>query len=254
MNSILKSTVIYGLQSTCATFVSLPKGTSSHARGIHYFCLCPGIETLRGAMDSRKDGSKCRKRIVVRPSRFRPGLHELYTYHFPTHYSEACIANRNRIKAAQRLAHDLEHACTPEALTWKIRFFRHYFTVVKGNAAPEPGLKPYARFYHYVYVSILRQLESASRQTQQQALTTDLKPISHTNEVTFEPIMEQNKHFFQKKCRTFLHIQKKCCNFAADYAISISPKEQKTQLSNLYAYEKRFISEPHCCSSSVGIV
>ena len=193
MYNNLKSTVIYGLESTCATFVSLPKGTSSHARGIHYFCLCPGIETLRGAMDSRKDGSKCRKRIVVRPSRFRPGLHELYTYHFPTHYSEACIANRNRIKAAQRLAHDLEHACTPEAMEWKIRFFRHYFTVVKGNAAPEPGLKPYARFYHYVYVSILRQLESTAHQPtiHQPIISREPNTSNHPSapeEVTFEPI------------------------------------------------------------------
>ena len=59
-------------------------------------------------MDEEKEGQKYKKRIVVRPSRFRDGLFELYTYHFPKQWSAACVANREMIKEAQRRAHALE--------------------------------------------------------------------------------------------------------------------------------------------------
>ena len=52
-----------------------------------------------GAMDMVKEGQARKKRIIVRPSRFRSGLFELYTYHFPKHWSAACVANRELIKA-----------------------------------------------------------------------------------------------------------------------------------------------------------
>ena len=55
-------------------------------------------------MDEPKLGQARRKRIIVRPSRFRFGLHELYVYHFPKHWSAACIANRELIKEAQQQA------------------------------------------------------------------------------------------------------------------------------------------------------
>ncbi|MBR6065461.1 MAG: hypothetical protein IKP57_03450, partial [Paludibacteraceae bacterium] len=92
------------------------------------------------------------------------GLHQLYTYHFPKTWSAACVANRELIKTAQKLAHALEHDYSPEGIEWRLRFFHHYFHVVKGGAKPEPGLKPYTRFYQYVYVSIYRDLKSASQQ------------------------------------------------------------------------------------------
>jgi hypothetical protein len=124
-------------------------------------------------MDEAKDGRKRRKRIVVRPSRHYDGLFELYTYHFPKHWSDACVANRNLIKEAQRRAHALEHDHSVEALEWRIRFFRHYFTVFKGGAKPEPGMKRYSRFYQYTYVALYREL----KQNQKIA-----------EEVTFEPV------------------------------------------------------------------
>lgn len=154
----LKTIIIKDMESTGTTFVSLPPTATPHTRGVHYFRANTGISCLRGAMDQKKDGVKRRKRIVVRPSRFRDGLFELYTYHFPKHWSAACVANRERIKEAQRRAHALEHEHTVEALEWRIRFFNHYFTVCKGGAKPEPGMKPYTRFYQYTFVAIYRQL------------------------------------------------------------------------------------------------
>ncbi len=113
-----------------------------------------------GAMNSVKAGRRYKKHIVVRRMPYAHGLLQLYTYHFPKTWSAACIANRELIKQAQRQAHALEHAHTAEALEWRLRFFNHYFSVVKGGAAPEPGLKRYARFYQYTYVAIYRQLQS----------------------------------------------------------------------------------------------
>ena len=159
----LKTIVMNRLKYGGATFEDLPAGTP-HSRGVRYFRINLGIEMLWGAMDSVKEGQKYKKRIVVRPSRFRSGLHELYTYHFPKTWSAACVANREMIKEAQHQAHALEHSSTPEALEWRIRFFRHYFNVVKGHAAPEPGLKPYSRFYQYAYVAIYRALQAEAAQ------------------------------------------------------------------------------------------
>ena len=190
MSQHLKTRVINGLKSTIATFVDTPassRGNNRHRThsGVRYFRANTGIEMLWGAMDAEKLGRKYRKRIVVRPSRFRIGLHELYTYHFPKTWSAACVANRNLIKEAQRQAHALEHANTPEALEWKLRFFHHYFNVCKGHAAPEPGLKPYSRFYQYVYVTIYRELQAAAHQSTSKASAF---PANANADVTFEPI------------------------------------------------------------------
>ena len=166
-------------------FVSLPAGSTPHKRGVHYFRCYVGVEALWGAMDMAKEGRKCRKRIVVRPSRFRAGLHELYTYHFPKHWSAACVANRELIKEAQRQAHALEKDHSIEALEWRVRFFNHYFRVFKGGAKPEPGMKPYSRFYQYTYVAIYRQLQAERKKAQE--------PES----VSFEPV--EPEHPFRLK-------------------------------------------------------
>ena len=176
----LKSRVIFRLASTCATFVQLPPGSTPHKRGVHYFRLCAGIDILCGAMDYDREGQKYKKRIVVRLSRFRPGLNELYTYHFPKTWSAACVANRELIKEAQRRAHALEHDHSIEALEWRLRFFTHYFRVFKGGAKPEPGLKPYSRFYQYTYVAIYRELQAAQKAAQE--------PDINIADLSFEPI------------------------------------------------------------------
>ena len=207
MSQHLKTRVINGLKSTIATFVDTPASSRRNNRhrthsGVRYFRANTGIEMLWGAMDAEKLGRKYKKRIVVRPSRFRDGLFELYTYHFPKTWSAACVANRELIKEAQRLAHALEHANTPEAMEWKLRFFHHYFNVVKGHATPEPGLKPYTRFYQYTYVSIYRRLQAQAAQAKESPALTDadLQHLANANnDVTFEPIYPKiNRHSFSR--------------------------------------------------------
>ena len=186
MSVHLKTKVINRLKWDGFEFVSLPRSATPHKRGVHYFRTCAFLTAIRGAVDMAKEGRKCRKRIVVRPSRFRAGLHELYTYHFPKHWSAACVANRELIKEAQRQAHALEHDHSIEALEWRVRFFKHYYTVFKGGAKPEPGMKPYSRFYQYTYVAIYRQLRAERKKAQE--------PES----VSFEPI-EPEQPFRLKK-------------------------------------------------------
>ena len=200
MSRHLKNIVIDRLKSTIATFEQLPAGSTPHSKGVRYFRANTGIDMFWGAMDMVKEGQARKKRIIVRPSRFRSGLFELYTYHFPKHWSAACVANRELIKEAQRQAHALEHDHSLAALEWHTRFLHHYYTVFKGGAKPEPGLKPYSRFYQYTYVAIYRQLQSELqaklRAAQEKAALSDaylqhladasIQPLA--DEVSFEPV------------------------------------------------------------------
>ena len=183
----LKTKVINRLKWDGFDFVSLPRSATPHKRGVHYFRCYLDVKALWGAMDTEKEGRACKKRIVVRPSRFRNGLHELYTYHFPKHWSAACLANRELIKEAQRQAHAIEHDHSLEALKWRVRFFNHYFTVVKGGAKPEEGMKAYTRFYQYTYVAIYRQLQAERKKAQE--------------EVNLEDLSFEEVDFRIKKCR-----------------------------------------------------
>ena len=164
MSKHLKTTIFSFLTSTLFQEVPSPAVSKVHARGVRYLYPIDGINYYCGMMNSHKQGQKYRKHIIVRRVPRFGGLHQLYTYHFPKTWSAACVANRELIKTAQKLAHALEHDYSPEGIEWRLRFFHHYFHVVKGGAKPEPGLKPYTRFYQYVYVSIYRDLKSASQQ------------------------------------------------------------------------------------------
>ena len=150
-----------GMSRIIDHYVSLSPNSTPRARGVRYFVPIVCYKYYWGAMNSVKEGHRYKKHIVVRRMPYAHGLLQLYTYHFPKTWSAACVANRELIKQAQRQAHALEHAHTTEALEWRLRFFNHYFSVVKGGAAPEPGMKRYSRFYQYTYVSIYRQLQSA---------------------------------------------------------------------------------------------
>jgi len=167
MSRHLKTRVQNRLRGIISHYVSLPPFSAPRTRGVRYFVPITLYEAFWGAMNMVKEGRRYKKHIVVRRMPYAKGLLQLYTYHFPKTWSAACVANRELIKQAQRQAHALEHAHTPEALEWRIRFFNHYFTVVKGGAKPEPGLKPYARFYQYTYVAIYRQLQAARDKAQQ---------------------------------------------------------------------------------------
>ena len=164
MSKHLKTTIFLTLTSTLFREVPSPAVSKVHARGVRYLYPIDGINYYCGMMNSHKIGQKYRKHIIVRRVPRFGGLHQLYTYHFPKTWSASCVANRELIKTAQKLAHALEHDYSPEGIEWRLRFFHHYFHVVKGGAKPEPGLKPYTRFYQYVYVSIYRDLKSAAQQ------------------------------------------------------------------------------------------
>ncbi len=174
----LKTTIFLTLTSTLFQEVPSPAVSKVHARGVRYLYPIDGINYYCGMMNSHKIGQKYRKHIIVRRVPRFGGLHQLYTYHFPKTWSAACIANRELIKTAQKLAHALEHDYSPEGIEWRLRFFHHYFHVVKGGAKPEPGLKPYTRFYQYVYVSIFRDLKSATQQAVETATIDAQQPTS----------------------------------------------------------------------------
>lgn len=142
-------------------------------------------------MNTVKEGRHYKKHIIVRRVPRRGGqLLQLYTYRFPKSWSAACVANRELIKEAQRRAHALEHDCSYAGIDWHIRFFKHYFRVVKGGAAPEPGMKRYSRFYQYTYVAIYRELKAAqSEQTQVQTTQQQAhEPAINMDDITFDPI------------------------------------------------------------------
>ena len=184
MSRHLKNIIKAGIKAKIGTFVPLPAKSTPHSKGVCYFETTPRIATIRGALDLVRIGQQRRKRIIVRPSRRYPGLYELYTYHFPTKWSADCVANRELIKEAQRRAHALEHDFSAEGLEWRIRFFSHYFKVVKGGAAPAPGMKAYSRFYQFAYVSIYRDLKSAALQAEAQQIAD----LQAAEDVSFEPI------------------------------------------------------------------
>ena len=195
-----------GLSGTIDHYVSLAPNSTPRARGVRYFVPIACYKYYWGAMNTVKEGRRYKKHIVVRRMPYAQGLLQLYTYHFPKTWSAACVANRELIKQAQRQAHALEHAHTREALEWRLRFFNHYFSVVKGGAAPEPGMKRYARFYQYTYVAIYRQLQAA----RDKALHPD-EDVSF-DQVELNPLQTFRARRFAKKN---LDICKKSSTFAA---------------------------------------
>ena len=191
MSKHLKTKVIEGLKYVGFVFEPLPAGSTPHKRGVYYCRLPEGIDYWKGAIDKVKDGQKYQKRVVIRPSRFRSGLHELYTYHFPKHWSAACVANRELIKEAQRRAHALEKDYSFVGIEWRIRFFQHYFKVYKGGEKPEEGMKAYSHFYQYVYVAIYRQLKAEAKPHPAPLPMRggkDGESVCLQEEISFEPI------------------------------------------------------------------
>ena len=177
----LKSRVIRRLKCAVSYYAPHSDISSSHRRGVRYLVPVVGINMLWGAMSTHKEGRRYHKHIIVRRVPRSGGqLLQLYTYHFPKTWSAACVANRELIKEAQRQAHALEHDHSLAAIDWHIRFLHHYFTVFRGGAKPEPGMKPYSRFYQYTYVAIYRQLKEEARKAKEEA-----------EEVSFEPIIDR---------------------------------------------------------------
>lgn len=173
MSRHLKSIVKNRLNSIISRYIPNAEVSASHRRGVCYLEFTLGIDMYYGIMNSRKEGRHYNKHIIVRRApRWGGKLHQLYTYHFPKTWSAACVANRELIKTAQKIAHALEHDYSLASLEWRIRFFRHYFRVFKGGAAPEPGMKAYSRFYQYTFVAIYRELKAAQQPSAEPSLTS----------------------------------------------------------------------------------
>ena len=193
MRKYLKTRVIERLSATCATFVSLPPDVTPFSKGVRYFTTVDGIKTIRGAMDLIREGRKYHKRIVVRPSRHRKGLHELYTYHIPKAWSKACQDNRALMHEARLQAHAIERDHSLAALEWRVQHLTNYYN-------PKDGIKPYARLFHYVYFVLQRDMRAAK--TEPSIVPTETSEpsssssaqnvraaVSSPTEVSFEPIV-----------------------------------------------------------------
>ena len=229
----LKTHILNRLNAAISHFLAPSDVSALHSRGVRYFVPVEGINAFWGAMNTVKEGRHYRKHIIVRRAPEHNGLLQLYTYHFPTHWSAACVANRELIKEAQRQAHALEHDHSIEALEWRVRFFNHYFTVFKGGAKPEPGLKPYSRFYQYTYVAIYRKLKEAAKRAKEEEVKID--------EISFEPID------FRPRLRPFASPLRRAYNYFHDrdlqppdiQEITNPPKIPRTTEEFAYMREKQ---------------
>ncbi len=192
MERRLKTRIIARMNGLADRFVPSPAVSTPPARGVRYFELAVRIQLFVGKVNTVKEGRRYKKHIIARRTpAFGSRLFQLYTYHFPKHWSEGCIANRNLIKEAQRRAHALEHDHSREALEWRLRFFKHYFCVFKGGAKPEPGLKPYSRFYQYVFVAIYRELQEAKANANAKDANSQ-QLIANVEEISFVPVTDRS--------------------------------------------------------------
>ena len=178
----LKTTIISRLKGVVSTYVPSPARSVIPARGVRYFIANEAFKGLWGAMNTVPEGRRVHKHIIVRRAPERNGLFQLYPYHFPKTWSQACQDNRALIKLAQCQAHALEHDYSMAALEYRLRFFRHYFNVFRLHQDPEPGFKRYSRFYQYTFVAIYRELKAAAQAAKEPNLQS-------AQDITFEPVI-----------------------------------------------------------------
>ena len=129
-----------------------------------------GIRTVRGALDSVKEGQARRARWISRlrwhgeKSIAEDGSiwHELYYMRMHEGpWSEGATRNREIIKAAQRLAHDIERVCyhpeefdeatIAEAKVWQDMYAEYRAGIPKGSTQ-------YKHFYGWMYSEIYRKV------------------------------------------------------------------------------------------------
>ena len=125
-----------------------------------------GIDSVWGAIDSPKEGKQNGYRLIVRrhdygeEKNYDPDghkWHEMYVYHFHEGaWSDGATRNREMIKAAQRMAHDIES--NPELQDLREEWVARYALY---RATLKPGESGY-HFYNFVYVTILRALKHAA--------------------------------------------------------------------------------------------
>ena len=234
MSRHLKSIIKKRLKALVTREIPNAEVSASHRRGVCYLEFIDAIEMYYGVMNTHKEGRHYKKHIIVRRvPRWGGHLYQLYTYHFPKTWSAACVANRELIKEAQRQAHALEHDNSRAAIEWRIRFFNHYFQVIKGGAQPEPGMKRYSRFYQYTYVAIYRELQAARQKALEPSVPLEeisfepidvrpklVRPIRHAvklHVMTETRVHNDNSSLFHEIPPEYLHNSEKCSTFARIY-------------------------------------
>ena len=121
------------------------------------------VETIRGALDSKKYAQPHGMRMVSRYRNGEDGEHQVYFMQIHEGpWSEGATKNRELIKAAQKRAHAIDKAtrkpeeCDPELVTeaaqWKERFEAY-------RAGLKEGEKGYGSLYTYTYVQIYREMK-----------------------------------------------------------------------------------------------
>ena len=128
--------------------------------------LVDGFDIVRGALDSVKDGQENRARLICKYHDWGEKwvdeegrkVHLVYTYHFHEGpWSEGATRNREIIKVAQRMAHDIERVCKhPEEFgeedveqgrIWQEKYAEYLKTIPKGSNL-------HYKFYGWVYTQI----------------------------------------------------------------------------------------------------
>ena len=126
------------------------------------------INEVRGALDSVKDGQANRARLVCKWHYWGEKwidedgskVHLVYMYHFHEGaWSEGATRNREMIKAAQRMAHDIERVCyhpeefmeddIEQARIWQQKYDEYCATIPAGSTK-------YYHFYNWMYIEIYR--------------------------------------------------------------------------------------------------
>lgn len=123
---------------------------------------------MRGALDAVKDGQANRTRLISRlrwqgEKSIAPDgsiWHELYFMHMHEGaWSDRATRNREMIKAAQRMAHDIERVCyhpeeygeedKEQAEIWQQKYAEYRATIPKGSTN-------YKHFYGWMFTEIYR--------------------------------------------------------------------------------------------------
>ena len=130
--------------------------------------FCDVIDTVRGALDTEKEGKAKRARLVCKWHYWGEKwidetgckVHLVYFYHFHEGaWSEGATRNREIIKAAQRMAHDIERVCyhpeeygeedREQAKIWQQKYAEYRATIPKDSTN-------YKHFYGWMYTEIYR--------------------------------------------------------------------------------------------------
>ena len=134
--------------------------------------FCDAIDTVRGALDEVKEGKVNRARLVCKWHYWGEKwidedgskVHIVYTYHLHEgEWAEGARRNREMIKAAQRMAHDIERVCyhpeefgeedIEQARIWQQKYAEYKASLPK-------GCTKHYHFYNWMFTEIYRGMKT----------------------------------------------------------------------------------------------